>query len=275
MKLGLGLDLRKTLVAGGPIYDPDAMAWFAAVELTGATFGPDSATVDANKAAWSDWVKAQKNAESPIAGRSNWDQLTEPGEGYIQPLMGVSKFNIPALFGASEFDNFVAGDYDPATGLRGGEGRGIGCGRKWSDTPQNDVSFMVILTEAPISSPTFARFIGMQGLNFRDGMLNNGRIRSRGGSEQHTVSLMGIPTPRTIAVSRNAENEFQAFNGEVYNFSGSSEEPLTEHVGFLSNRDRTRESDGRIGLATYGRSINIGALNAANIALSEAITWST
>ena len=273
LSLGLGLGRAGVLGAAGPIYDPDAAAWFAAVEATGATFGPDSATVNANKAAWSNWVIAQKNAESPIAGKSNWDQLTEPDEGFIQPLMGVSTFNIPALFGDSEFDNFVAGDYDPTTGLRGGANRGIGCGRTWDSTPLNDISFAVILTGPPINTDGGGRVVGSSGTAFPSGVLNIGRFRSRSSSDANTITLFEISTPRTLGLSRHTEAGFKAFNGGIYNFSLSSTSTSQEDVGFLNNRALNRPSDARIGLATYGRSINIGAMNAANIALSEAITW--
>ena len=254
--------------------DPDAAAWFAAVEASGANFGPDPATANANKMAWSNWVVAQKNAESPISGKSNWDQLTKPDEGYIQPLMGLSTFNVPALFGASEFDNFVAGDYDPATGLRGGEGRGIGCGRRLSNTPANNVSATVILTGAPTSTvPSVGRVIGGQGTSFPDGVLNDGRVNSRNAGSKDTVNLVGVSTPRTIATSRHTEAGFVALNGEVYNFSGLFSSSSIELVGFLNNRSLNRPSDARIGLATYGRSINLEAMNTANIALWEAIVW--
>ena len=271
--LGLGLTLGRSN-GSGPIYDPDAMAWFEAVEAEGTTFGPTLEIAASNKKAWSNWVIAQKNSESPIEGRSNWDQLTEPGEGYIQPLIGVSTFNIPALFGAPLFDGFVVGDYDPATGLRGGEDRGIGCGRRWSHTPTNDVSVAVILTGPPTTATSeVGRVVGTQGFSFPEGILNDGRVQSRDAAQQDTITLFGISTPRTLAVSRNDENGFQAFNGEVYDFSNSSVSSSLEHVGFLNNRNLNRPSDARIGLATYGRSINIEAMNTACVALSEAITW--
>ena len=262
-------------VPGAPSdFDPDAMAWFEAVEAEGANFGPTPEIAAANKTAWSNWVKAQKNAESPILGRSNWDQLTEPGEGFIQPLMGVSTFNIPAMFGDSEFDNFVAGDYDPATGLRGGENRGIGCGRRWIDTPQNNVSATVILTEAPTANThSGGRVVGSQGNAFPEGIINDGRVQSRDAGLKDTITLVGVFTPRTLAVSRHTGTEFQALNGEVYNFSGLSSSPVQEDVWFLNRGTLTRPSDARIGLATYGRSIDVEAMNTACVALSEAITW--
>ena len=277
--LSLGLGGVRVLGAAGPIYDPDAAAWFAAVEATGATFGPDSATVSANKLAWSNWVVAQKNAESPISGRSNWDQLTEPGEGFIQPLMGLSTFNVPTLFGGRTFTGFVSGDYDPATGLRGGEDRVINSGRSWNSTPLNDVSATVILTGAPtmdVEFPFVGRIVGSAGASFVEGVTNGGRVKSRDTDVEDTIELFGISTPRTLAVSRSAENGFVALNGnEVYDFSSSSVTLVLDPVVFLNSENLIRPSDARIGLATYGRSINIEAMNTACVALSEAITWPT
>ena len=277
MKLGLGLDLRKTLAAGGPIYDTDALTWFAAVEASGANFGPDLTTANTNKMAWSNWVVAQKNAESPISGKSNWDQLTEDGEAYIQPLMGLSTFDVPAMFGSSTFENFTVDDYDPTTGLRGGSGRGISAvGRRWSSTPSNDVSAVVILTGPPTTdTSSVSRVIGSQGTSFPEGVLNDGRVNSRSAGSQNTMNLVGISTPRTLAVSRHTETGFVALNGEVYDFPGSFSSTSLEFVGFLNNRNLDRPTDARIGLATYGRSINVEAMNTACIALSEAIVWPT
>ena len=271
--LSLGPGGVRVLGAAGPTYDPDAAEWFEAVEATGATFGPDSATVDANKTAWSNWVIAQKNAESPIEGRSNWQQLTQADEGFIQPLMGVSTFNIPALFGASEFINFVVGDYDPATGLRGGDGRRITSDKNWNNTPLNDVSAAVILTGPPTDTDSVGRIIGGQTSGFPEGIVNDGRIRSRDVSGGNTISLFEISTPRTLVLSRHVENEFRGFNGGIYVFSDSSVVAANEPVVFLNNQIRDRESDARIGLATYGRSIDVEAMNTACVALSEAIVW--
>ena len=271
--LGLSLGLGGMRVLG-PTYDPDAAAWFEAVEATGATFGTDSATVSANKAAWSDWVIAQKNAESPIAGRSNWDQLTEPEEGYIQPLMGLSTFNVPALFGNREFISFVAGDHDPATGLRGGGDRIIQIDRRWNNTPLNDVSVAVFLTGPPTTgSSAIGRVAGTHSSSDDDVIRNDGIVASRGVAED-TIPLVGISTPRTLVVSRHTSTGFVVLNGEVYDFSGSST-PNNAFLKFLNRRDLNRPSDARLGLATYGRSINVDAMNTACIALSEAIVWPT
>ena len=274
--MGLGLGLRLGLGGAGvlgPALDPDAMAWFEAVEATGATFGPDSATVDANKTAWSNWVIAQKNAESPIAGRSNWDQLTEPGEGYIQPLMGVNTFDIPAMFGDSDFINFVVGDYDPATGLRGGEDRAIDCGRRWGDTPISDVSAGALLTEAPDESSLTGRIVGDSSL--RDFIANNGNVRNRGDTTYNTPTLFNASVPLTVALSRFNIDGFQVISGDIFEFSAEADVHTNSLVLFFNSPNLNRESDARMGLTFYGRSINLEAMNTACVALSEAIVWPT
>ena len=272
--LGLSLGLGGVRVLG-PALDPDAAAWFAAVESTGATFGPDSATVDANKAAWSDWVKAQKSAESPIAGRSNWDQLTEPGEGFIQPLMGLSTFNVPALFGASEFDNFVVGDYDPATGLRGGGDRVLFANeRTWNSTPLNDFSAGMWTTGAA-SSANNSRLIGQHPTSALTLLLNDARsmAKSSGLQDSEGTSYREGTFPRSAFLSRSSGDEYTLHNGLAYVINSGSTIPADVDVTFFAAPPSANNSDIRGGLIFYGRSINVEAMNTANIALSEAIVW--
>ena len=271
--LGLGLTLGRSNGSGSSL-DADATAWFEAVEATGATFGPDSATVSANKAAWSDWVVAQKNAESPIEGRSNWQQLTQADEGFIQPLMGVSTFNVPPIFGGRTFTGFVSGDYDPAIGLRGGEDRIITSDRTWNDTPDYDVSAGVILTGPPITTASNGRIVGADAADvFRELFNNDGSVRLRSPAFDDTTTLFEASTPRTVAMSRHTETGCQVFNGSIYVISRDATSASANSVAFLNDVQLNRESDARIGVAFYGRSIDVEAMNAANIALSEAIVW--
>ena len=251
--------------------DPDAAAWFEAVEASGANFGPNATIANANKMAWSNWVIAQKNAESPIPGKSNWDQLTQAGEGYIQPLMGVSTFNVPALFGASNFTNFVAGDHDPATGLRGGEDRAIYNGRTWDNTPLSNVSAGALMTGTPSELLTSGRIVGDDAL--RDFIANNGTVRNRRGASEDTTLLFSASVPLTVAMNRFNVNGFQVINEGIYEFSVEAITHSPSPVAFLNDVELDRESDARIGLAFYGRSIDIEAMNTACVALSEAIVW--
>jgi len=273
--LSLGLGGVRVLGAAGPALDPDAAAWFEAVEATGATFGPDSATVDANKAAWSNWVKAQKNAESPIAGRSNWQQLTEPGEGYIQPLMGVSTFNIPAMFGNSTFTSFVSGDYLPALGLKGGTDRVLLANRDWDNTPQNDFSAGMWITGAA-SLADGSRILGNTTTTSRTLLLNDARSMAKSTEIQGArgdVYTAGT-FPRSAFLSRSSGDEYTFHNGLAYTISSDSDAPSgNTAVSMFATPSASGPTDVRSGLAFYGRSINLEAMNAACVALSEAITW--
>ena len=275
--MGLGLGLRiglggaGVLGAAGPIYDPDAAAWFEAVEATGATFGPDPATITANKTAWSDWVIAQKNAESPIAGRSNWDQLTEPGEGFIQPLMGLSTFNVPALFGGRTFTGFVDGYYIPALGIKGGEGKSLLTNRSLSATPLNDVALGMWVTGAASTSG----FFSIAGTS-RDAIFTSGLFRSRNTqSGTNLTAYNGGPFPRAAFLSRHLASEFLAFGVAESPQTIASSESTSAPLVFFAATTTTAFSDVRSGLAFYGRSINLAAMNTACVALSEAITWPT
>ena len=252
------------------------MAWFEAVEATGATFGPDSATVDANKTAWSNWVIAQKNAESPMAGRSNWDQLTEPGEGYIQPLRGRSTFNVPALFGDSTFTGFVSGDYDTTTGLRGAPGRVIYSGRSWNSTPLDDFSVGMWTTGAA-SSALNSRILGHITTVTRTLLLNDARSMAKSTEIQGSrgTNYLGGTFPRSAFLSRSSGDEYTFHNGLAYTISSDSETPTNIEVTFFADALGNNPSDVRGGLVFYGRSINLEVMNTACVALSESITWPT
>jgi len=279
--LGLSLGLGGVRVLGdaGPIYDPDAMDWFEAVESTGATFGPDSATVDANKTAWSNWVIAQKNAESPIEGRSNWQQLTQEDEGYIQPLMGVSTFNIPAMFGKRTFTGFVSGDHLPAMGLKGGTGRVLMANRDWDNTPQNDFSAGMWVTEASATSSTNRVLGQFTALSGRGSVviLTDARTRARFNAIEDSIGqTYNTGTfPRPAFISRSASAEYDFYNEINYTIPRTSLNPLPAAVSFFATENNDANATVRSGLAFYGRSINLEAMNTACVALSGAITWPT
>ena len=272
MRLGLGLDLRKTLVAGGPSYDPDALTWFETVEASGANFGPDPATANANKMAWSNWVIAQKNAESPIAGRSNWDQLTEPGQGFIQPLMGLSTFNVPPLFGGSTFTGFVSGDHVPAMGLKGGDGKVLLANRNWNGTPLNNMSAGIWVTG--LGGDTINRIFGTSLSTTSTIFIEDARVRMR----SSTITASGDnfaagSVPRSAFVSRHSAAEYQVHNGSLFTVGVPSVGEVSTAVAFFNGESLGFPSTIRGGLAFYGRSINLEAMNTACIALSEAIVW--
>ena len=276
--MGLGLGLRLglggagVLGAAGPTYDPDAAEWFEAVEATGATFGPDSSTVDANKTAWSNWVIAQKNAESPIAGRSNWQQLTEPGEGYIQPMMGLSTFNVPALFGGSEFTSFVSGDHDPALGLRGGPDRVLTANRNWDSVPLNNVGTFAFITELPeTDGRIWGPFAG--GVRY-DNLGSSGFVRSRNSTADTTSTFLSGTVPRLALVSRHLSTEYVVGNGATATtIDRVSVLAPNVPVTFFAGEGASNTTDTRLGVVGFGRAINHEAMNTACVALSEAITW--
>ena len=281
--MGLGLGLRLglggagVLGAAGPIYDPDAASWFEAVEATGATFGPDSATVDANKTAWSNWVKAQKAAASPIPGRTNWQQLTQEDEGFIQPMMGLSTFNIPAMFGDSDFINFVVGDYDPATGLRGGEDRVLfAINRTWASTPTDDFSVGMWVTGAA-SSSTADRLFGNPPVEVSRVQLFVD-ARSFGKHESGITSTVGDryhqgTFPRSAFLSRVDDSQYIVHNGQASVSVRPSATAEPDDASFFADTLGNNNANVRGGLVFYGRSIDLEAMNTACVALSEAIVW--
>ena len=274
--MGLGLGLRLglggagVLGAAGPIYDPDALTWFEAVEATGATFGPDSATVSANKAAWSDWVVAQKAAASPIAGRSNWQALTAPGVGFIQPLMGLSTFNVPPLFGGRTFTGFVSGDHNPLLGLRAGTDRVITSSRDWSSTPQDDVGAGIWVTEASATASASAMLLGDTGNNagqVRLDLPGRTRFRSATLSNNSVVAYNTGAFPRSAFLSRSDADSYTYRNDVDVVINTTSDGINPGAVEFMPT------IDARAGICLYGLAFDTAAVAAACVALSEAITW--
>ena len=250
--------------------DPDAAAWFDAVEATGATFGPDSATADANKKAWDTWVKAQKNAESPIAGRSNWDQLTQEDEGFIQPLIGLSTFDVPALFGGRTFTGFVADDYDPAMGLKGGAGKVLSTNRLSTSAPINDSSLGMWVTAA--GGEVENSLIAFCSDRFR--VTETATFRNRTTTNRTFAPSYGLGTfPRSCFMSRDNESTANFHNSTLYSLAESSLGTLVNELAFFNRDSLEQPSTVRGGVAFYGRAINLTAMNTACIALSEAITW--
>ena len=253
-------------------FDPNAVAWFEAVEASGANFGPDPATANANKMAWSNWVVAQKNAESPIPGRSNWDQLTQVGEGFIQPLMGVSTFNVPPLFGGRTFTGFVAGDYLPALGLKGGVDKVLTANRNWNGTPINNISAGMWVTG--LGGSTVNRIFGTSGSTVSTIFIEDSRTRVR----SSTITASGDnfaegSVPRSAFVSRSSAAGYQVHNGSLFTVAVPSINDVNTAVSFFNGESLGFPSTIRSGLAFYGRSINLEAMNTACVALSEAITW--
>ena len=271
--MGLGLGLRLGLGGAGvlgPALDPDALTWFEAVEATGATFGPDSATVSANKLAWSNWVIAQKNAESPISGKSNWDHLTEPGQGFIQPMMGLSTFNVPALFGGRTFTGFVSGDYIPALGLKGGAGKVLSTNRLSTSAPINNSSLGMWVT-AP-GGEIENSLIAFCSDRFR--VTETAVFRNRATTNRALAPSYGSGTfPRSCFMSRNNESTANFHNGTLYSLAEPSLGTLVNELAFFNRDSLEQPSTVRSGVAFYGRAINLTAMNTACIALSEAITW--
>jgi hypothetical protein len=92
-------------------YDPDAFAWFNAVEATGANFGASPASITSNKEAFNTAFLSLKSA-------GIWNAIRQACF-----LVGPSTFagalvNIK-LTGNPTNSNFVSGDYNRLTGLKG------------------------------------------------------------------------------------------------------------------------------------------------------------
>lgn len=259
-----------SLVFSSPGLDTDFLIWASAVEDTGATFGPDAEAIATNKTAWNNWVIAQKNAASPIAGRTNWQQLTQAGEGYIQPMMGVSTFNVPPLFGGSTFTGFVSGDFNPATGLKGGANKSLQSNRFLNSTPLDDVSIGMWTTGAASSSAFLSIFGSGTGAIFTSGVT---RLRANPGGVIPLAAYNGGSFPRAAFVSRHQPSDYLSHSDSEILQTNTSVSSGAASLFFFAASQTTAFADITGGLAFYGRSINLTAMDDACAALSEAIVW--
>lgn len=265
-----------------PAYDIDAQSWFNVVEAAGATFGPDATAQANNKKAWSDWVVAQKAAQTTTAGRTNWDALTAPNVGFVQPMMGVSAFNVPPLFGGSTFTGFVAGDHMPAQGPRGGTGKVLLANdRTFANLPLNDFSVGMWITAA--GSVDTNRILGMGVATDAVAILADARTRNRTATlvpatANSSVSGPGYGSgtfPRAAMMARISGSQYRLFNDSLKTYTQDSLGLATDQVSFFATAAAGNPSTVRAGVAFCGLDLNLAAMDAACATLSGAIVWPT
>lgn len=136
------------------IYDDDAIAYISAVEAA------DGQALEYNvKSAIHDFIVGCKSDPSPVSGVSNWDAIKSACflagprtlSGIFTPLKGTAPTNV----------NFVSGDYNRITGLKGnGINKRINSQRANNDDPQNNRGFYVYVTEASTASSEYNVYIG-------------------------------------------------------------------------------------------------------------------
>ena len=181
------------------------------------------------------------------------------------------------MFGERTFTGFVSGDHLPALGLNGGTGRVLLANRTWDNTPETDISAGMWVTEGGAGATVSSRLIGSAGLSPETLLLQSTQTRCRTSTlSAHGTTYDTGSFPRSAFLSRHLSASYSVHNGTATTHSDSTEAAGADAtVSFFATQTNTTHSPVRGGLAFYGRSINLEAMNTACVALSGAITWPT
>jgi hypothetical protein len=115
----------------GPSYDPDASAWFSAVEATGANFGASPESISSNKTAFN-------TAFLSLKSNGIWSSIRQACFLVGPSTLAGALVNIK-LTGNPVNYNFTSGNYNKLTGLIGSTGGGENTTR-YLDTLLNDTT---------------------------------------------------------------------------------------------------------------------------------------
>lgn len=227
--LGLGLGLDKSQ---GVILAPEAVSWAAAVVAAGSS-APDSVVF-----AVSEFVKGCQADASPNAGVSNWDAMK-----VVQLLAGPDTFAgiaAPLKGDAATFNNFVSGDYDPATGLLGdGSTKYVDTNRAHTTDPQNNFSAWVYATEVGTSG-FFGSGSGANGTT----LVTNLSSRCR----NDTATVRTVSSAGLVGVSRSASGSYNDFyDGSNTAVSQTSQSPFNGPFFVFATRPNNN-----VGASNYG-----------------------
>jgi hypothetical protein len=172
--------------------------------------------------------------------------------GALVPLAGTAPTNA----------NFVAGDYDRKTGLKGdGTNKSLNSNRNNNADPQNSKHISVYVTQT--SSVTTTRYyMGAASGTGSSSLLVNSLtviryfINSIAGVNQ-SVNTVGL-----IGGSRNNSTNFTVRgNGASATFSGNSQSLLNDNIRVFTNAAGLGFSNGRIAFYSIGESIDLAKLD--------------
>jgi len=174
--------------------------------------------------------------------------------GALQPLVGTAPTNF----------NFVSGDYDRKTGLKGdGSTKYLDSNRNNNADPQNSYSLSVLVTEAQ-SNTTGMALIGGGGINTgASGLANAGaNIAARNRNSSSVANGMAFPASGFIGTNRNASNTYIIrSNGTNTTQSTTSQTPANQNIGVFT-RSLAASSDGRIAFYHIGEALDLALLDA-------------
>jgi len=175
--------------------------------------------------------------------------------GALVPLVGTAPTNV----------NFVAGDYDRETGLKGNEiNKYLDSNRNNNADPQNDYSLTTYVTEIPVSnSPSFL----LASSNFYTGSTAIGysadeslffRHRNGNADVEGQTNLDGF-----IGISRATSTEYTArFGGANTTYARASQAPYpTTITVFTEGLNLSFKTNARLSFYSIGESLDLALLD--------------
>jgi hypothetical protein len=249
--------------------DPDAAAYIAAVEAA------DGQPLEAGvRAAINAFVVGCKSDASPFSGVSNFEAIkascvmmgARTLAGALVPLRGVAPTNF----------NFVAGDYNRVTGLKGnGTNKYLNSNRANNADPQNSNHNALFVGESLSSDRIDMGSHGgvLEGTNYIVRPPNNSlSIRNRSAN----LSFPGFANPTNstglMGVSRSQSGSFSArLFGSSDSTSMESQNPEPSPVFVMARLSFGNFSSARVSYYSIGEAADLAALDARITALRNAI----
>jgi hypothetical protein len=188
--------------------------------------------------------------------------------GALTPLKGGSPTNVS--------NNFVSGDYDRKTGLKGNAtNKSLDTGRNNDADPQNSKHMAVYVSDRSNDGGTVRGLIyagdngtaGSSGVGFRNSdSLSLFQVNNQSASFPTIASLAGL-----AGVSRSNGTQFvYRANGADVTVSVNSHSPISENV-FLYRRNNANFTSARLAFYSVGESLNLSLLDSRVSALYTAI----
>jgi hypothetical protein len=234
-------------VFAGPALDPDAQAYIDAVELEDGQAlegGVRTAINDFVVGCKDDGIWSAIKASCILAGARTLD-------GALVPLVGTAPTN----------NNFVSGDYDRETGLKGnGSTKYLNANRNNNSEPQNSKNLAVYASEA-ISAGRYhlgATGIGGSYIRLTSGSFTQMQFNANG---NQTV-VNNANNTGLIGISRNNSTQLNVyFSGTNTIYSNASATPLDLDLTIFKGSNQNIYGNPRLSFYSIGESIDLAALD--------------
>jgi hypothetical protein len=232
-----------------PAGDPDVLAYIAAVEAADGQSleeGVATAFTDFIVGCKADGIWSALKASCILAGARTL-------AGALVPLVGSAPTN----------NNFVSGDYDRETGLKGnGSTKYLDSNRADDADGQNDHHQSVWITTLGTGNTVF--YLGADGTYGESTLINGGRVRSR--TAGSTIFYTAGNSTGFFGTSRSNSSNFDAFGGgSVSNFSSGSSLPSSYNSFVLARSSKSGTLslpiNGRISFYSIGEALDLALLD--------------